>query len=507
MNRKLVTTGVVCSLLVVLLACGDDDGGPAPPPPPPDRPDLAIGGIQIIPESPRPQDADSALVSVMNQGTAPAPASVLRVEVDGTVACDEISVPEIAAGNQALVACNLGPQPAGPHEVRACADAGGFVSEGSEQNNCAAVTLTVYPPANPGPDLIIEAIAAVPPDPAPSVPVRIDITVRNVGSEAAAASAVRLSLDIFPACAAIPAPAVPPGEAVTVRCDLPGLVCADWTMRACADVDGAVSETFEQNNCLSDTLRVGPCSPEPWEPPRIPRAPIRREIHFGSSAPSALEAEALVASRVGEAVRADSVTSTPLARLAGLIWSAPPQGCYTAVVAEGSCTTTYRFCIGGLESWEVSCVEDGACDGHLGEEFVAWDGRIEMESPAPVPLFGRISFYTPSGSGPSISLRWEVEADEAAGTWEWYGGIIDPGLRRATFQYNRDPDGTEHLEWERVGEVQWSLQANAAGTGGSISIRRWAGPGWQDEHEILWQPDGHGSWTNHQTDPPEVRTW
>ena len=507
MNRHRTVLAVALTLFVTLLACGSDDNGPTPPPPPPpDRPDLVVASIVFSPETPGPLEEVTATVTVQNLGTAPAGTSTVRVEVDGSVTCGAAAVGVLDAGQVQEIACTLGFQPTGPHQVRACADAGSAVDEGGEQNNCAADTLTVGAPPPPGPDLFVEAVEFTPLHPAPNEPAQVRITVRNLGNQASAASSVRVELDGVVRCAAVATPSIQAGETAAVSCDLLGNPCGKWPVRACADAAGVITELNEQNNCIVDTLRVGdePCPPT-FEPPVIPATPIRTEVAFGSADSTAVEAKALVEGYLRAAASWGSVTSSALALLADLDWTVPPQDCAVATVTDGPCTSTYRMCV--LSPWwEASCERDGMCGGQAVQDFIAWQGRIGMTPGNPV-LEGRISFFDPPSTDAVLGVYWQTEPTVETGTWEWYAGAVSTGPLSATFDYSREPDGVEQLTWAFVESTKWTMRVNSAGTDGRMSVQSWNVAGWQDRDEIVWRPDGHGSWTDRLSDPPEVRTW
>ncbi len=211
-------------------------------------PDLVVSNV--TPTAMIGGRVETISIEVRNQGTIHAPSSVTSLLVSGQPICPSISTPELAVGENTHLACIVGPFDPGDYPVEVCADATELVNEGDESNNCLLDTLRVMT----APDLVISDVE---PDRLfASQSVEMHITVENVGTDSAIASATALVLDGQMMCAGIQTSALAPGEGTQVSCVVGPLAPGIYTRRTCADTLHAVSESLEENNCLVDDITV-----------------------------------------------------------------------------------------------------------------------------------------------------------------------------------------------------------------------------------------------------------
>ncbi len=268
---------------------------------PPDMPDLTIESVTFTPAQPATGEAVTAHVVVRNLGAAAAEATITSTEVDGTPECSSIATVSVPAGGTVTVDCELGIFETGAHTAEACADAGSAVTELNETNNCLTANFTVSPPDTP--DLTISSITFTPAQPTSGEAVTAHIVVQNQGTGAAAASVSSTSIDGTPQCASIATAAIPVGQSVSVDCDLGTLSAGTHAINACADAGSAITESVENNNCLSVDLTV--------VAPSIPDL-IVDSISFTPAQPTSAEPVTahVVVRNQGTGAAAASITST-----------------------------------------------------------------------------------------------------------------------------------------------------------------------------------------------------
>ncbi len=270
---------------------------------PPDTPDLTIESVTFTPAQPATGEAVTAHVVVRNLGTAAAEASVTSTAVDGTPKCSSIATVSVPAGGSVTVDCELGTFETGAHAANACADAGSVVAESNETNNCLTADFTVSPPNTP--DLTIASITFTPAQPTSGEEVTAHVVVRNGGTGAAAASVSSTSIDGTPQCSSIATAAIPAGQTVSVDCALGTLTSGTHAINACADAGSTITESVENNNCLSVDLIVA-----------VPSVPdlIVDSISFTPAQPTAAEPVTahVVVRNQGTGAAAASITSTSI---------------------------------------------------------------------------------------------------------------------------------------------------------------------------------------------------
>jgi subtilase family serine protease len=254
MNR--ISRGIlfltVLALPLWVGSCGDDNKNPSTPV----EADLTVLSITWTPSNPEADQAITVSITVKNDGDADAAVSSTRLKVNGTASCEAIVTPAIAKGQQATVTCEIGGRAAGTHTLEANADIAGLIDESDEANNTRTASMTVTAP--PAPDLIVESITFTPSPPVTSEPIIAHIVVHNQGTATAVATITSSDADAVSRCAEILTTTLPPGESVTVDCDLGELAAGAHAAAACADAGSAVAESDETNNCLSVGFTVNP---------------------------------------------------------------------------------------------------------------------------------------------------------------------------------------------------------------------------------------------------------
>ncbi|MCP4711123.1 MAG: hypothetical protein GY869_21085, partial [Planctomycetes bacterium] len=184
-------------------------------------------------------------VSVRNQGNVDSELSYTRINIDGTTYCLS-QTPGIPAGEAVNVSCLAGVFPVGGYTVEACADVSNLIAESNESNNCMSQALSIS-----FPDLVlgIEPVSSRPGD-----TVAIELSVTNQGGTAAVASRTRIRLDSVTVCDQLDIPALSPGETTIVSCDIGSYPVGTYQLEACADINFAVAESDESNNCTIGSL-------------------------------------------------------------------------------------------------------------------------------------------------------------------------------------------------------------------------------------------------------------
>ncbi|GHG10239.1 CARDB domain-containing protein [Streptomyces filamentosus] len=219
-------------------------------------PDLVVTDLTWTPAAPSETDEVTVRATVRNSGTAAAPASAVRVGVEGAVA-GTAQAASLPAGASVTVDVPVGRRPVGAYTVSAVVDPANTVPELDDTNNSrtAAAKLTVG--QSPGPDLMVTGITASPSAPAVGTPVSFTVAVHNRGTTAVPAGTVtRLTAGTTTLNGTTGAVAA--GQTVTVA------VAGTWTatsggvtLTATADATGTLAETDESNNVHTRSLVVG----------------------------------------------------------------------------------------------------------------------------------------------------------------------------------------------------------------------------------------------------------
>ncbi|MGW4780380.1 CARDB domain-containing protein [Streptomyces filamentosus] len=219
-------------------------------------PDLVVTDLTWTPAAPSETDEVTVRATVRNSGTAAAPASAVRVGVEGAVA-GTAQAASLPAGASVTVDVPVGRRPVGAYTVSAVVDPANTVPELDDTNNSrtAAAKLTVG--QSSGPDLMVTGITASPSAPAVGTPVSFTVAVHNRGTTAVPAGTVtRLTAGTTTLNGTTGAVAA--GQTATVA------VAGTWTatsggvtLTATADATGTLAETDESNNVHTRSLVVG----------------------------------------------------------------------------------------------------------------------------------------------------------------------------------------------------------------------------------------------------------
>lgn len=230
-------------------------------------PDLVVSQIDIVPSNPVPGDQIRIRALVTNNGSAIGFYTTTRFWRNNAFLCDLGVGPMYAGASQWTSYYTVGSLPSGTHVFQACADALNQATEGNESNNCRTRNVTL--PAG-APNLIITEIQLQPAYPQPGEAVQARALVRNSGYSTAPASATRIFVDSAPK-ADLATGAINPGATVATAWGGIGAYAAgSYTVRACADALGQVTEGNETDNCTQTSLSVGAdlvVTAIEWNPP------------------------------------------------------------------------------------------------------------------------------------------------------------------------------------------------------------------------------------------------
>ena len=241
------------------------------------RPDLIILGLGDLPPVATVGLPLGMTFSVINGGSAPAPASVARFYLSddttkstgdrlltGSVAVDPIvpgGVKTPTGWAPPLIPANT---PVGTYYLIVCTDAADDISEESETNNCGTSFTTVNVTK---PDLVVSAVSTPFTTAARGTVIQVTDTTLNQGLGQAPATTTRyyLSLDQtknvgdkqLSGSRAIPALNGGASSMSTVDVTVPSnTVLGVYWLLACADTATAASELNESNNCAASSTQI-----------------------------------------------------------------------------------------------------------------------------------------------------------------------------------------------------------------------------------------------------------
>jgi len=217
----------------------------------PSLPNLRL--ISVQPTMVVPNQPTQMHISVVNEGSIPAPGSITRLEVDGGAQIVDVSTPSLEAGESIVLEATMPPLSAGDHHVLAWADYGDFIAEDNEYDNEDSFIIWAV-----GPNLVITSIE-------PSIVYgyvhpTYEITIANTGNGNSIWGVASLWVDDQYVCDHIEYQSLHMGEETTVTCDGSSLSPGLHTIRACVDVYNGDVESDETDNCLSAPLEVLPTS-------------------------------------------------------------------------------------------------------------------------------------------------------------------------------------------------------------------------------------------------------
>ena len=185
--------------------------------------------------------------TTMNWGTETANASLTRIHIDNISIND--SVEALAPGE--TYTSILGPFAISDDNdtIRICVDANNTIVETNEGNNCMKNVLKA------GPDLVIVEQSEDWVD-LTNKTYNVTYTVMNWGTETANASVTRIHIDTIPVNDS--AGALAPGETYTSMLGPFAITDGNDTIRICVDVNTAVEESNEGNNCVENVFKTYP---------------------------------------------------------------------------------------------------------------------------------------------------------------------------------------------------------------------------------------------------------
>lgn len=503
MNRKALGGLALLFVIPLLLAScggGDDDdnnGGPQ-------TAQLVVSDIAWSPANPNPEQPITVNITIDNDGSANAAASVAYVKVAGTLVCAQIQVPAINAGHSQIVSCDIGTRSAGNHSVEACADITNLVSESNENDNCRTETLTVVNPAEP-PNLVVQSITFDPSSPDDGESVTALIQIRNAGTGAAGASKTEVRLDGAVTCAQLDTPALPAGQSTTVNCNLGVLDAGTYEISACADITSLVPESSEADNCATEDLVVQETGSDI---PGIPGLSIKTDVDFcNPTNQTAQIAEIQVESQLTLAELMASLAGFYLDPLEGAEWADMGGGCRGWSYTFEGCTASYQVCVNGNEyNWTMTA--DGACGSEEDppvNDWVALRGTSSLDG-----LQGEFRVYGYNTADIESSWDWDVATDLRSGVWTYYTGDISPSNVESIIEWIKYANDSEDVTWTDPEDFKSETRVSADGRSGYLRQFSWNADQsqWILGLEIQWA-DCHGSQTIYDDEGNVVdqQTW
>jgi subtilase family serine protease len=210
-------------------------------------PDLVVQDITWLMKSPLTDDRVDFVITVRNQGTGKAGASLMIYTVDDMPGLTE-DIAALPAGDSVSADFSLILK-AGPHTVNVSLDTETEVSELDETNNERSLSFSTI-----APDLVIETISLAPADPVPGDNVTITVKLGNQGKDKVLAPKLSLSVDGSPV-----------GEAEAEEIEIGGIASLDFSwiatagqhdIVAYADISKQITESNETNNSRTRTVSI-----------------------------------------------------------------------------------------------------------------------------------------------------------------------------------------------------------------------------------------------------------
>ena len=151
-------------------------------------PDLTVPDIALSPPAPAINDTVTITVTIKNQGTALAAASLVVCYIDDAILATN-SIGSLNAGSMVTTAFTWQAQ-TGSHIIRAVADSGEFITESNESNNTMTFTLTTL-----APDLVVQSISWLPTKPSKGDSIVFSVTVKNQGNSKSRSTILNFFID------------------------------------------------------------------------------------------------------------------------------------------------------------------------------------------------------------------------------------------------------------------------------------------------------------------------
>jgi hypothetical protein len=256
-------------------------------------------------------------------------------------------------------------------------------------------------------------------------------------------------------------------------------------------------------SCEDDSDPGNPLGPDADEPPPILAVPHIMVIpRLLSDAPTALEANALVAAQLNMLRHVAQATEASLGSLNNGSWAMADQRCRTRTVGNGDprgCSFTFLACYRG-SAYEWAELLNGACPD-FGAHRPLVDSVILTGTSSSDGHSGRFTLFVTDTTAVERAWTWETTQNGNATHWEIFTGEINPGNLLATLTWVRDPDVTDSTELVWFGTGKWELRTSPDGRSGNIAIYSWVGDSasWLHQHTITWA-SAHGTWQTFAAD-------
>jgi hypothetical protein len=218
--------------------------------------DLAVSEIDIVKSSGKPGKAD-VIVTLSNIGEGPAPSFRANLSVGDRENVKEDWRNGLASGQSMLLNWTLDENELCGKEIRVCIKA--EVPENIKTNNCLNISYCLkcgdYNPNNYASDLIVLDIE--PKYAQVDEPLEISFTAKNIGQEDALGPfAAELKIDGTLYGGKEMMDGLASGESKDGTFNISGLPVGNYTLSICIDVENAVNESNEGNNCHSEPLEI-----------------------------------------------------------------------------------------------------------------------------------------------------------------------------------------------------------------------------------------------------------
>jgi hypothetical protein len=256
-------------------------------------------------------------------------------------------------------------------------------------------------------------------------------------------------------------------------------------------------------SCSGDDDPSGPPS-QTQQLPAIPSAELTTDLDFGSSDPSAQQAETMVESQLGLATILTAMGQTYLAPLDNANWTGSGEQCWSHSFSSAGCTWVYRVCRTDQE-YEWTLTFNGTCGGT--QPYVNW---VAMRGTTTLDgTEGTMRIYEDNSTVVGSSWAWSVMTDGLSGTWTFYDGDVHLDNRIAHLDWQENADGSQDTVWTWYGESRFEIHVDAGGNSGWMDLYNWNDGQWLLYWKIVWNADGSGYWAHYDETGTEVerQTW
>jgi subtilase family serine protease len=212
-----------------------------------EAPDLIVSSLTHSPADPTISDTITITAIVQNRGGKVAPASTLKIDVDGDVTTHAIPSLNPSQTHQIQRQVNLTTR--GTYPVTVTADYEDDVTESNESNNIAQDSITVT-----GSDLIVSSLTHSPTNPTIIDTITITAEVENVGDATATTST--LEIDVDGNALTYEIPMLAPAQTHQIQRQMVLNTPGTYPVTATADLYDDVTESDETNNTETDSITV-----------------------------------------------------------------------------------------------------------------------------------------------------------------------------------------------------------------------------------------------------------